>query len=181
MDTLTPEQLAREGTEAYKKGDFLAAAQAFQAAAESYAAGGDHLNAAEMKNNCSVAYLQAGEAEAALRAVEGTVEVFAAAGDLRRQGLAAGNLGAALEELDRFEEAAQAYQQSAEALEKAGEDALRAHVMQSLSSVQLRTGKHLQAVANMQSGLEGVKRPTPQQRMLKRLLQIPFNMLNKNS
>jgi len=176
----TPQQLAQEGTTAYKRGDYQVAAQAYEAASQAYAAAQDDLNAAEMANNCSVAYLQAGDAEAALQAVGATYEIFAQSGDLRRQAMAIGNRAAALEALDRLEEAAEAYLQSANMLQDAGEDKLRADVMQSLSMLQFRTGRQLQALATMQQGIEGVERPTPKQRFLKRLLRIPFEMMNKN-
>lgn len=175
----TPQQLGKEGKTAYGHGDYLAAAQAFDAAQAGFKLTGATLEAAEMANNCSVAYLQAEEAEKALQAVDGTEAIFAQAGDLRRQGMALGNRGAALEALDRKEEALQAYQQSADLLQEAGEDQMRVHVMQSLSMLQLNMGKQLQALASMQAGLDGVRRPTPKQSMLKKLLKIPFEMVNR--
>lgn len=179
-DAVSPDKLAKGGKSAYQNGDYLAAAHTFEAAQQGYLSEGDRLNAAEMANNCSVAYLQAGEAQAALQAVEGTEAIFAEAGDLRRQGMALGNLASALEAIDRTEEAVEAYQQSASVLEKAGEDQLRANVMHSLSMLQFRLGKQLQALASMQSGLEGVKRPTPKQSLLKKLVSIPVDMLTRN-
>lgn len=176
----SPQQLAQEGKMAYQRADYQAAAQAFEAASHAYAAAGDILNAAEMANNCSVAYLQADNAEAALKAVEGSQEIFAQAGDLRRQGMAIGNQAAALEALDRLEEAAEAYQQSADLLQEAGEDKLRADALQSLSLLQFRTGRQLQALSTLQDGIQGVKHPSAKQRFLKRLLRIPFEMMNKN-
>lgn len=175
-DAASPNQLAKEGKAAYQRGDYLEAAHAFEAARQGYLALGDRLMAAEMANNCSVAYLQAGDGEAALAAVEGSETIFAEAGDLRRQGMALGNRGAALEALERNEEAIAAYQQAAQILEQAKEDQLRAQVMQSLSMLQFQMGRQLQALATMQNGLEGVQRPSPKQKMLKKLLNIPFNM-----
>jgi tetratricopeptide (TPR) repeat protein len=153
-DTLTLPELIEEGMAAYKRGDFLASAQAYQAAVQGYAATGDRLTAAEMSNNSSVAYLRLGEAEAALQAVEGTPEIFAEAQDMRRQGIALGNLGAALDALKRLDEAEDAYQRSADLLGQAGEADLRAHVLKSLSVLQLRRGDQMQAVATMQSSLD---------------------------
>ena len=175
-EATTPQGLAKEGKAAYKRGDYRAAAHTFAAARLGYQTLGDELEAAEMANNCSVAYLQAGDGDAALAAVEGTEAIFAQAGDLRRQGMALGNRGAALEALDRPEEALAAYQQAADILQQAGEDQLRAQVMQSLSMLQLQMGRQLQALASLQNGLEGVERPTASQKMLKKLLDIPFNI-----
>ena len=179
-ETKSPNKLAEEGKSAYQNGDYTNASKLFEAAQQGYQAANDTLMAAEMANNASVAYLQDEDAEAALKVVEGTAAIFAQANDLRRQGMALGNYAAALEGLDRNEEAAEYYQQSAEVLQQAGEDQLRANVLQSLSTLQFRTGRQLQALASMQAGLEGVQKPNPRQRLLKRLLKIPFNMINKN-
>ena len=170
-------QLAKEGKSAYQRGDYEAAARAFQAAGRSYQTSQDPLNAAEMANNASVAFLKAGDAQAALQVVEGTPQVFDAAGDIRRQAMALGNFGAACEAVKRYQEAEDAYQQSADLLKQIGEDQLRLNVMQSLSSLQLRTGKHLQALSSMQAGIEDVHRPSPKQRILKRLLNVPFKLM----
>jgi hypothetical protein len=43
----------------------------------------------------------------------------------------------------------------------------------------IRMGRQLQALASMQNGLEGVKKPSPRQKFLQKLVKIPFNMVNK--
>lgn len=170
-------QLVKEGKLAYQRGDYENAARAFHAANQGYQSSQDPLNAAEMANNASVAFLKAGDAQAALQVVEGTPQVFASAGDIRRQAMALGNLGAAFEGVKRYQEAEDAYQQSADLLKQVGEDQLRLNVMQSLSNMQLRTGKHLQALSSMQAGIEDVHRPSPKQRLLKKLLEVPFKLM----
>jgi tetratricopeptide (TPR) repeat protein len=132
-----------------------------------------------MANNQSVALLQSGSANAALEVVSGTEEIFAEAGDRRYQALALGNKAAALEELGSLEEAAEAYEDSANILKELGENDLRASVMQSLSALQLKQGRQLQALATMKSGLENVQRPNPKQRVAKKILQIPFDFMNR--
>ena len=179
-ETTSPQELAKEGKSLYKRGDYQAAAQTFSAAAQGYTVANDVLNAAEMANNCSVAYLQAENAQAALEIVQGTDEIFAQAGDIRRQGMALGNQAAALEALDRLEEASEIYLQAAKVLQQAGEDKLRADVMQSLSMLQFRSGRQLQALASMKSGIDGIEHPSARQKFIKKLLRIPFEMLNKN-
>lgn len=178
-ETLSPKKLAAEGQAAYKKGDFISAANAFRDASERYKLGGDELAAAEMANNLSVSLLQAGQAENALQAALGTEEVFERSGDLRRQAMAVGNQAAALESLNRLDEAVQHYELSAELLKQAGDNETRASVMQSLSALQLRQGRQFEALATMQAGLNGIKRPTTKQRLLRKLLQLPFKYLNR--
>ena len=179
MKEFKPEQLVNEAKDSYRRGDYSSAARAFTAASESYLTAGEALKAAEIANNASVAYLKAGETQASLQAVDGTPQIFAEAGDLRRQGMALGNQAAALEACGRLNEAADLYQQSADTLKQAGEDQLRANVMQSLSALQLRTGRQLEALASMSAGLEDLKHPNPKQSLLKRLLRIPFKMIDQ--
>jgi len=171
-NVLLPQQLADQGKQAYQNSDFEGAAQLFVRAAESYELGKATLDAAEMKNNASVAWLQAGYSKEALDVLAGTVAVFSSAQDFRRQGLALGNEGAALEALGRNEEAGERYQQSAEVLKQAGEGELRAAVMKSLSALELKRGKPYDAVYAMQSGISGIEKPTLGQRILKKLLRL---------
>jgi len=176
-DALNQAQITKEGKEAYQRGDYGAAAKLFKAAAEGYASVGDKLTEAELLNNCGVAYLRAGDGKAALQVIEATPAVFAAAGDIRRQGLALGNLGDALETVGRKQEAADIYTQSAELLEQAGEDEMRAHVLQSLSKLQLKSGRQIEALATMEAGLEGFRKPSLKQRFLRKLLRFPFKLM----
>ena len=78
MDAKT---LAEQGKQEYAKGAFGVAADLFSQAAQAYGSVQDELNAAEMKNNQSVALLKAGKAEDALRATDGTEAIFQKAGD----------------------------------------------------------------------------------------------------
>jgi hypothetical protein len=51
--------------------------------------------------------------------------------------------------------------------------------MQSLSALQLRTGRQLEALATMQSGVSKIKRPGLKNRFLKKILDIPFRLFNR--
>jgi tetratricopeptide (TPR) repeat protein len=171
--------LAEEGKAAYLRSDFLLAAQIYETAAQVYFASQDLLMSAEMANNSCVAFLRAGDPQSAIRIIEGTDQIFADAGDLRRQGMARGNLGSALEALGQLDKAAEAYRQSADLLEKAGEDQLRSNALHALSTIYLRRGHQMLALSTMHSAINGVKHPTLQQRFLKKLLAIPYQMLNR--
>ena len=71
MDTVKPTTLAEQGKQEYEQENYLAAADLFSHAAQAYTLMKDELNAAEMKNNQSVALLQAGKAKEALQATDG--------------------------------------------------------------------------------------------------------------
>jgi tetratricopeptide (TPR) repeat protein len=180
VEVKSPEELAKEAKQAYQSGEYLEAAAAFKAAADGYTAAGDALMSAEMQNNRSVALLQGDDAEGALQAVLGTDQIFAEGGDKLRQAMALGNQAAALDALKRLEEAETAYVASADLFKDLGETDLRANVMQSLSALQLRSGRQLEALATMQAGVDNVEKPNLRQRMLKQLLKLPQKFMNKS-
>jgi tetratricopeptide (TPR) repeat protein len=169
---LSAQEIAERARRTYQAGDLVQAAQAFEQAAAAYAGAGDALMSAEMQNNRSVALLRAKQPEAALQAVLGTDTVFAGAGDAKRQGMALANQASALQALKRSAEAIDHYNKAADALEKADEGDLRAEVMQLLSMLYLSRFKFYDAVITLQSGLSGVKNPTPRQRFMKKILFI---------
>ncbi len=170
--SLNLKEMADKAKSIYMSGDYPAAAAAFADAGAAYTAAGDALGAAEMQNNRSVALLRAGDPKAALEAVQGTEKVFADGGDFRRQGMALANEGSALQALKRNQEAVEKFTRSAEVLDKAGEGDLRLEVMQLLSSQYLRRFKFFEAILALQSGLSGVKNPTPRQKLMKKILFI---------
>jgi tetratricopeptide (TPR) repeat protein len=172
MANQDPKTLAADAAKVYQEGDFENAARLFGEAASAFQADDNALDAAEMKNNQSVAFLQSGNAQASFDAAHGTAEIFLAAGDLRRTGMARSNEATALESVGRRDEAIQIYRQAADDLEKAGEDQLRASVMQAVAGIQLRKWKIMDALLAMRVGLMGVKQPTLKQKIMLRLLKM---------
>jgi tetratricopeptide (TPR) repeat protein len=177
MEIIKPQQLADEGQAEYNRGEYLSAAKLFKVAADGYLSAGDELLAAEMANNCSVAYLKGGNAESALEVVNNTDALFASKGDILRQAMALGNKAAALEGLKQLDQAIILYSQSAELLQQLGETELRAYVLQSISSIQLRRGQYLEAYGTMGEGVMGLDKPNLKQKLLKTLMQLPFKFI----
>src|SRR3989337_1659580 len=155
----SPGQLAEQGKQAFAAKNFDQAASLFAEAASAYVAQDDVLNAAEMKNNLSVALLQAGKAKAALEAAAGTDENFARAGDVKRQAMAFGNQAAALEALKKPDQALDAYERSAALFAEAGEGEMRSIVLQSAAALKLRRGKMLDSALAMIGSVESTKKP----------------------
>jgi tetratricopeptide (TPR) repeat protein len=172
IDTPIPQKLAERAKQVYQSGDYSSAAAAFLEAASAFSDSGDALMAAEMKNNQSVALLLAGDAPAALDASMGTEKIFGEAEDFRREGMALANQASAYDALKRRQDAVDSYHKASDALEKAGEGDMRAEIMQLLSMHYLRRFKFYDAVISLQSGLAGVKNPTPKQRFMKKILFV---------
>jgi tetratricopeptide (TPR) repeat protein len=171
-DQITSLALADDGKKEYGKGNYKAAAGLFSQAAQAYASVGDELNAAEMKNNESVAFLQAGKAREALQAVEGTEEVFLKAGDFKRQGIAISNRAAALEGLRRWKEALAEYDRAAALFEQIGEGDMHSMVRKSAANLNLKHLRVNDTQMDVLDSLRLVEKPTFTQRFMKFLMRI---------
>lgn len=165
--TADPAQLEAQGKQAFENKNFAQAARLFQQAAQAYTLKQSGLQAAEMMNNASVAFLQAGKIDEALQAALGTDETFASAKDIKRQAMALGNQAAALEALSRYDEAIQKYEQAAELFAQIHEGDLRAMVMKSAAAIKLKTGKIADSAFKMMGSLDVKKNPTFFERILR--------------
>lgn len=170
--TLEPAELDARGKKAFANKKFDEAADYFRQAADGYSAGRAGLLAAEMKNNMSVALLQAGKAREALAATLDTDQVFAGVGDVKRQAMAVGNQAAALEGLHRFDEAIEKYELSAELFGRVNEGDLRAMVMKSAAALKLKTGKITDSAFKMMGSIDVKDNPTFFERVMKFFLRF---------
>jgi tetratricopeptide (TPR) repeat protein len=171
---MTPEpiQLAEQGKQAFKSKKFDEAAEFFRQAAEGSTLGGDGALAAEMKNNLSVALLQAGKPQESLDAVLGTDKFYEGVNDIKSQAMALGNQAAALEALNRYDEAVAVYERSADLFAQVGEGDLRAMVMKSGAAIKLKTGKVADSAFKMMGSLDAKDNPSFFERILKFFLRF---------
>jgi len=172
MDHPSPAALAEQGKQEYEKGKFADAADFFSQAAQAYNDVNDALNAAEMKNNQSVALLQAGRAKEALHVTDGTEEIFEQANDLKRQGIAVGNRAAALEGLKKWDEALVEYDRAAKILEEAGEGDMHSVVRKAAANLNLKRGRITDSQMDVYDSLRLVEKPSLTQRIMKFLMRI---------
>ena len=172
MDHPNPITFAEKGKIEYENGNYNAAADLFSQAAQAYTAVQDELNAAEMRNNQSVALLQAGKAKDALQATEGTEEIFENAGDIRRQGVAVGNRAAALEGLKKWSEALAEYDRAASLFEQAGAGDMHSVVRKAAANLNLKRGRFTDSQLDVYDSLRLVEKPTLTQRIMKFLIRI---------
>jgi tetratricopeptide (TPR) repeat protein len=172
VDQVNPLTLAEQGKKEYEQGAYLAAAELFSRAAQTYASTKDELNAAEMKNNQSVALLQAGKPKEALQATDGTEEVFQKAVDIRRQGIAVSNRAAALEGMGKWKEALDEYDRAAFLFEQIGEGDMHSIVRKAAANINLKRGRIVDSQMDVYDSLRLVEKPTLTQRFMKFLMRI---------
>jgi tetratricopeptide (TPR) repeat protein len=128
-----------------------------------------------MKNNASVSWLMAGDAQQALEAAKDTHLVFEAQQDDKQAGMAYGNQAAAYEALHEFETSLSYYQKASEKLLICGEKEYRAVVLKQISQLQLKTGEHLQALASMNTALDSTPKLSGKEKFLKKFLSKIFH------
>lgn len=168
---MDPKSLAEQAQKEYQNGAYAAAADLFLQAAQAYESAQDALNAAEMKNNQSVALLQAGKASEALQATDGTEETFLKAGDLKRQGIAVANRAAAYENMNKINEALAEYNRAGEIFEAIGEGDMHSVVRKATAQIYLKRGYVGQTHLDVMDSLRLVEKPTFSQRILKFLMR----------
>ncbi len=171
--------LKTQAEAAYQAGNFRQAADAYASLALQLGQQGDRLAATEMSNNASVAWMRAGDARAALQACDGTDAVFAAAGDLRRQAIALGNQATALEELGQWKQAIDKFEHSADLLKRVGDKELASITFQSLSALQLKHNRQIDAMVSMQDSLANKSKLTGKETLLRRLLRMASQLMQR--
>jgi tetratricopeptide (TPR) repeat protein len=127
-----------------------------------------------MKNNQSVALLQAGKAREALEATNGTELTFEKAGDRKRQGIAVSNRAAALEGLRKWDEALAEYDRAATLFEESGEGDMHSIVRKAAANINLKRGRIADSQMDVFDSLRLVEKPTLMQRLMKFLVRIGF-------
>ena len=172
MDNTSIIALAEKGKKEYEQGNYIAAADLFSQAAQGYASMKDELNAAEMKNNQSVALLQGGKVKEALQVTEGTEDIFQKAGDVKRQGIAVSNRAAALEGLKKWNEALEEYDRAAALFEQAGEGDMHSMVRKTAANLNLKRGHIADSQMDVYDSLRLVEKPSLAQRIMKFFMRI---------
>ena len=174
--TLSPNELSNSGLKYFNKSQYQQAIDAFQAALDGYTEINDEVKIAETKNNLSVAYLKIGNPQKAFDFSNGTEITFQNVNDKKSLAMALGNQAAALEGLNKYQEAMELYKKCSEILKDTGEKELRSYVLNNLSALQLKHGEQLEAVATMQAAINSKKNLSLKEKVLKKLLDVPFRL-----
>lgn len=167
-----PAQLADKGKQAFANKRFDDAAEYFRQAAEGFSLGRAGLLATEMRNNMSVALLQAGKPAEALEAALDTDRIFEGAQDVKRQAMAVGNQASALEGLHRYDEAIEKYERSAELFALVNDGDMRSLVMKSAAALKMKTGKITESAFKMIGAVDVKENPTFIERIMKFLMRF---------
>lgn len=175
----SPDSLRQQAEASYKSKGYRAAAAGFMAASHAYQDAGQTELAAEMASNASVAYLQAGEVQEAYTAVAETPAVFQQSGDLERASLAFGNRANVLEAMGELEQAEADYRRALQGFEQLSDQPRIRETRQALSALRLRQARPMEALTEMQLGLEGQHQAGLRDRILRWILRLPSRLLSR--
>jgi len=148
-----PNALHEEGLRHYQAGRYDDAAAWFDAACDLFAARGDTLAAAEMKNDLGVVYRAQHRWDEATAAFAAAQRDFEQLGDRAREGQALGNLGSLYLARGQLDQAASYLGRAAVRLQQAGEHQLESDTRRLLSSVRLRQRRWLEALVIYEASL----------------------------
>jgi len=178
MNQVHPAEILKDGLAAYRAKDYPKAIGLFSAAKAAFLDMNNPLSAAEAANNLAMVLLMTGKYHEAWEQLVGTDKVFSDAEDRQKQAFAIGNQAAVLEKQGKKKEAIDYYQQSNQILKEIGDRENRYQVLAALSTLQLRSGDYLQAVASRYAALSLKPQLSAREKVLLALLKIPFKLLN---
>jgi tetratricopeptide (TPR) repeat protein len=172
------DEVSVRAQEAYDRGEYLKAADSFHSLVQQLTLSGEEKKAAEMANNCCVAFLKAGKPGLAFKAIDGKERIFEQTGDCHYLAITIGNRGAAHEALGMIDEAINDYRESAQIFKNNEDQELFTSTIQAISSLQLRKGRLREAVVTLQSGLDQFQDNHLIRKIINTLLDLPIKALN---
>ena len=173
----TANEAKERGLQLFQDEKLTEAAAQFEEAARLYAAAGDPIGSAEMRNNLGVVRLAEKDYDAALSAVQGTPALFAEHGLKLRQAQATSNLANALDGAGRLDEAARLYEEAIDLYKELGDTENRAACWKALSNLQIKQDDKLQSLASMKNALSLQSELSPKEKTLKGLIDKAFTLM----
>lgn len=164
---------------AYAKKEYKLAAELFSKAAIEAETLSNRVESSELRNNASVAFLQANDPDSAYNIVVNSETVFIEIGDKKRHAMALGNQAAALESLGQKNKAKELYIEAGELLKSTGDKELRSFVLKRISAIQVQEGKQFEALGSMYAALENSENLTLREKTLKKLSSLVMRLMQR--
>jgi len=171
------EDLKEEGIRLFRFGDYDEAAELFDEAHSLYVELGDAKGQAEMLNNLGAIHTQEGRWNEAAESFNQAKEIFDSLGDKDGQAQTVGNLGTMYRHQGDKENAVDHLRSAADLFHEAGERSKEAATLRVMSRIRLGQARWFEALHFYDLSLACVQPPGAKERILRRLIQIPLNML----
>jgi tetratricopeptide (TPR) repeat protein len=171
--------LKEQGIRMFRFGEYEEATELFQSAYALYQELGDDRGRAEMLNNLGAVHTQEERWDKATEAFNEAMAAFKSLEDLNGQGQTLGNLGTMYRYRGDSEAAVQHLKQAADLFHETADREKEAATLRLLSRIRLGQARWLEALHFYDLALACAQPPGIKERVLRRLLQIPFSMLSR--
>jgi len=171
--------LKEQGIRMFRFGEYEEATEIFQDAYALYEELGDDRGRAEMLNNLGAVHTQEEQWDKATQAFNDAMAAFESLEDLDGQAQTLGNLGTMYRYRGDTEAAVQHLKQAADLFHETGDRGKEAATLRLLSRIRLGQARWLEALHFYDLGLACAQPPGIKERLLRRLLQVPFSMLSR--
>jgi len=178
-ESLAADSLKEQGVRMFRLGEYEEAAENFQKARELYQKLGDQKGQAEMLNNLGAVLTQEERWSEAAEAFEKAGQIFQALEDTDGRAQTLGNLGTMYRHQGENETAVIHLKQAIDLFHEAGDPQNEGATLRLISRIRLGQARWLEALHFYDLSLACVQPPGVKERLLRRLLQIPFSMLSR--
>jgi tetratricopeptide (TPR) repeat protein len=179
MTNLQASDLHAQGQAQFRSKKYGDARRTFEKARELAEAAQNKPAVAEAANDLGVTYQQLKQYEMARKNLDTAISLFAELNDDVKRAQAMGNLGTLLAEMGKYREADMRLEQSAEVFHRLGDRQNESLTLKWLSRVHLKHWDFLGAIFAYERALERLEPLSPEQKLLRRILQIPMRILSR--
>jgi len=165
------------GVDAFRRGDYQAAEEAFQQALAQCERMGDEAGQAEMRVNLGVLAIQRGEYTSAERLLQEALEAFRRLGRRSEEAQVLGNLGTLYERRGQAGRASEYYRQAVTMFEELGERENAQATLAALTRLQVTHRKWLESLFTYERMLAAGQKLTFKQRLFRWLFRIMSRLM----
>lgn len=171
------EALKAAGVEAFRRGDYQSAEDAFRRALAHFESAGDTAGRAEMQVNLGVLALQRGDYAGAERLLLEALEAFRRLGRRSEEAQVLGNLGTLYERRGQAGRASEYYRQAVTIFEELGEQENAQVTLAALTRLQVTHRKWLESLFTYERMLAAGQKLTLKQRVFRWLFRIMSRLM----
>ncbi len=171
------ESLKQEGIQFFRFGDYEEAAACFDEAHALYVELDDLKGQGEMLNNLGAIHTQEGRWQEAAQTFNKAQMIFESMGDKDGQAVSLGNLGDMYRHQGDNETSIEYLKAAADLFHETGAQKKEAATLRVISRIRLGQARWLEALHFYDLSLACIKPPGLKERILRRLMQIPLNLL----
>ena len=169
--------LQKQGTDAFRAGNYAQAKEHFSALIEAARAEGNPEKEAEAQNDLGVVLKMLDDLDGATAALRAALEYYQSVDDEHGEAKVLGNFGMVEEAAGQIEDDIQSYLDSATIFEELGDSDMAVFSWQALSKLQLHQKDWINAIASYEQGIAHLPDSSIKKKIVQTLLKTPRKFL----